>query len=531
MRRITLFALLVTLAPALGAQAPSGFRTFQDPKTGLTFHYPTDYTQIPLPPTEQALAAKYIRTRQEPSLIQARIRQKPEVTIFAFPIGQESETAAAGEDPGSTPKEEEGPRTIREAMELSGRVRTFNEFREKRLGPWKTNPLEGKEGFFDLELKKGAGEGSPLGFLFFKEESGWILGAYAITYEPAIRPLRTLIGRIGKSLMIDASAVSDAAARKYRYKDLPAEELRIRVRQDLAKGWKAQDTDRYILVNHSRNGRLVGKIARDVEAMRDLYQELFPPGQQLDAVSVIRICRNQEEYHLYGGPRGTGGYWHPGNEELVFYDYKQTTIEANDQDRRRTTDRDSLLVLYHEAFHQYIYYAVGEVTPHDWFNEGHGDFFSGALIPTYGTKVAKIEPSPWRFFRAKAQHETRKGWVPLENLLRAERKEYYDPKRIGDYYSAGWAFVYFMRSSETIKENPAWAGMLDRYFDTLKSVYQQQVDLKGPDPSLAEKQDAGRVGREKALNAMLEGVDLPTLELAWTDYIKGLRNPWPGRTR
>jgi hypothetical protein len=30
---------------------------------------------------------------------------------------------------------------------------------------------------------------------------------------------------------------------------------------------------------------------------------------------------------------------------------------------------------------------------------------------------------------------------------------------------------------------------------------------------------------------MLDGVDLPALELAWTEYIKSLRNPWPGRTR
>ena len=59
---------------------------------------------------------------------------------------------------------------------------------------------------------------------------------------------------------------------------------------------------------------------------------------------------------------------------------------------RRTSNRDSLLVLYHEAFHQYIYYAVGEVAPHDWFNEGHGDYFSGAVIPTYGKKVTRLQP-------------------------------------------------------------------------------------------------------------------------------------------
>ena len=27
--------------------------------------------------------------------------------------------------------------------------------------------------------------------------------------------------------------------------------------------------------------------------------------------------KSLDEYHQYGGPPGTGGYWHPGEEELV----------------------------------------------------------------------------------------------------------------------------------------------------------------------------------------------------------------------
>ena len=45
---------------------------------------------------------------------------------------------------------------------------------------------------------------------------------------------------------------------------------------------------------------------------------------------------------------------------------------------------DTLAVLYHEAFHQFIFYSVGEVAPHSWFNEGHGDYFSGADVVGFG---------------------------------------------------------------------------------------------------------------------------------------------------
>ena len=53
----------------------------------------------------------------------------------------------------------------------------------------------------------------------------------------------------------------------------------------------------------------------------------------------------------------------------------------------------TLAVLYHEAFHQYIYYSVGKVAPHSWFNEGHGDYYAGAR---YADKKFTIRPFAWR---------------------------------------------------------------------------------------------------------------------------------------
>ena len=82
----------------------------------------------------------------------------------------------------------------------------------------------------------------------------------------------------------------------------------------------------------------------------------------------MRVCGDRKEYHEYGGPGGSAGYWNSGSEELVFYDAS----------RSKKIDDDTVSVLYHEAFHQYIYYSVGNVAPHSWFNEGHGDYYAGA---------------------------------------------------------------------------------------------------------------------------------------------------------
>jgi hypothetical protein len=344
---------------------------------------------------------------------------------------------------------------------------------------------------------------------------------------------------IGQSLKFPdpiAQAATDAASlaaleRLYPPGKYRAAEHRKKVRRGLARGWKAIDTENYIIVHHSTDEKLINKIARDIEAMRALYAGLFPPVRQTESVSIVRVCRNRSEFLAYGGPPTAGGYWHPGNEELVFYDYDQTTLdnEKAGLDTRKTTDRDSLLVLYHEAFHQYIHYAVGEIAPHDWFNEGHGDYFSGAVIPQYGTKVDRVGPSWWRLHRAKDQCELGKGFVPLRDLLHAERKDYYNSQRISDFYAAGWSFVYFMRESEKVRKHPRWSLILDGYFEALKKSYLQEMEQKGENAALPEKLAAQAAARRSALKACLEDVDLSDLEAEWKAFVVKMKDPWPDK--
>ena len=271
-------------------------------------------------------------------------------------------------------------------------------------------------------------------------------------------------------------------------------------------------------------GGLIQRITRDIEAMRSFYMELFPPSGEVDRVSVLRLCQTKEEYHQYGGPPNSGGYWHPGNEELVLFDYSYTQRTLTPAQKkamrgRKLTSKDSMLVMRHEAFHQYIFYAIGEFSPHDWFNEGYGDYFSGAVVNTNSGRVRRIQPSPWRVELAKRMAAGGKGSLPLEKILRAERAEFYNRSRVGDYYAGAWSFVYFLKQSKEVQRHERWSTLLGTYFGAVQEAYREQLEKFGVRPTLANKQVASFEARKAALDRTLDGVDLQELERAWRAWV------------
>jgi len=269
-------------------------------------------------------------------------------------------------------------------------------------------------------------------------------------------------------------------------------------KRKLIEGWDAIDTENYLIVyNKDVKRRLIKTIAKHIEAIRrDVYEKLFPPARDVKAVSVVRVCKDRAEYHRYGGPGGSAGYWSRGDEELVFY-----------QDK--SNKKDSLRVLYHEAFHQYIHYAVGDVAPHSWFNEGHGDYFAGH---NYRGRRFHAAPFRWRT-GVIANAFSRKTYVPLEKFLKYTQGQYY--ANPGLCYAQGWSFVYFLREVERrkIRRYKKYWGLLDRYFEAIKrnvkSVKEKGLEgLNEPEP---EPEPAG---------GDAEPPSLPRLP--------GLEKPFPG---
>jgi len=224
-------------------------------------------------------------------------------------------------------------------------------------------------------------------------------------------------------------------------------------KRKLIEGWDALDTEHYLIVYNKEVKRgLLRTIAKHIEAIRaQVYEQLFPPAKEVTAVSVVRVCKDSAEYHRYGGPGASAGYWSPGDEELVFY-----------QDK--SNKRDSLRVLYHEAFHQYIHYAVGDVAPHSWFNEGHGDYFAG-----HNYRNGKFIPAPFQWRTGIiANALSQKTYVPLREFLKYTQGQYYS--NAGLCYAEGWSFVYFLREVERTKNKKykQYWGLLDKYFEAIK---------------------------------------------------------------
>lgn len=542
MRRVAAGSLLVVAA--VGAQAPPpGYKTYENKSQRVTFVYPVAYQEVPLPPTEQVTVAKFVLQKRPEELAKVDDRiyavVKPQLEVFYFALPAATTGAAVAEPPDAGGAGgDKGPTTLREAMEAQSRVKSWAEFTD-RLQGWRLDADEKKPGNFHMVFNgQWNGRGTvPVGYLVKKQEGTAVFGVFGYTLVEHQKVLQAQVTKVGASLKLASDTASDAAEeaieRLYTAGKFRAVEWRKKARAELAKGWKALDTENFLIVHHSKNEGLIRRIARDVEAMRAFYSDLFPATGAMDRLSIVRICRTADEYHQYGGPPGTGGYFHPGNEELVFYDYSYTMKTLDDDERKRLgkaklTDDDSLLVLYHEAFHQYIHYAIGEFSPHDWFNEGYGDYFSGAEVGETG-RVIRIDPSPWRIHTAKDMCEFGIGFIPLKEILEAERAAFYNPARIRWFYAGAWSFVYFLKHSKEVAAHPQWSKLLLTYFTAVKSCYQAELGKLGEQPDIGKKQFAGVLARKQALKQTLADLDLAALEKSWRKWVVDMKDPWPSK--
>jgi hypothetical protein len=152
-------------------------------------------------------------------------------------------------------------------------------------------------------------------------------------------------------------------------------------------------------------------------------------------------------------------------------------------DQRPRTD--TLGVMNHEAFHQYIYYFYGELSPHSWYNEGQGDYFAGAKM-TKSFRVTEYGNPPGGIARADFAKEmvrlARQGKsldqgaaAPLKELLRYHQPQYYD-RRGGPvaYYPQGWSFVHFLREGKGLKA--PWKAILPDYLDALLAARHEAAE-------------------------------------------------------
>ncbi len=308
-------------------------------------------------------------------------------------------------------------------------------------------------------------------------------------------------------------------------KKLKGDDKREAIKSSVAgnPGWWSLDTENYVFLTNVTSKRTIQSLAKQIETIREkVYEPMFPPSKELDAICIVRVFEEQSEYHQYGGPRGSAGYWDSSREELVLFRNFESVSKSKSASYTKS-------VMYHEAFHQYIYYAVGDLAPHSWFNEGHGDYFAGMVVS--GSRVTS-KPFSWRVATLKRRMSTGKGLIPIRSLVRLPQREYYS--NAGLKYSQGWALVYFLREVTNKKE---WQAIPDKYFAYLRdnvAAFRQEKKAKGDTsgepvegiPGVMEYNFSDREKVEQilkdAIDRGFEGVDYEELDEAYQKWIERL---------
>lgn len=275
--------------------------------------------------------------------------------------------------------------------------------------------------------------------------------------------------------------------------EIPDHPSRAAARKSIAnmRGWWYAETMEYIFLSDIRSATgkgLVRELQETLPALRRAFATLIPPFDEKTDVSVVRIFEEQEAYRQYVGNKleWSAGLWSPMRRELV--------ILSQGRDREQTLE-----IIRHEAFHQYLFYASAMIENAVWFNEGHACFFEGAEVDAKG----RVEiPENRRVAHLLREFDAVTAQIPV--TLKADYAAFYNgAERLRQLnYTTAWALVYFLRKGAPSERLTAYAGILGAYLKALAET----------------KDDAA------ATAAAFEGIDMPRFQKDFADFWRKGRN-------
>jgi tetratricopeptide (TPR) repeat protein len=200
-------------------------------------------------------------------------------------------------------------------------------------------------------------------------------------------------------------------------------------------------------------------ISGQLELIRKLYVKVFEK-TKIDLPKrkyTVIVYANAKEYHANGGPEGAGGHYDPEIRQLFLFRYPK--------------NEDLQLVLFHEAFHQFLHPYLQRAP--QWFNEGFGDYFGATKYVRVPEEGMRIQPNPWRL--GKVKEAINDGTAhPLKDLLLMSRAELYDKATVGMNYAQAWSFIYFLCEYDDRRYFP----VLGKYFNALRAGKDQDEAYK-----------------------------------------------------
>lgn len=528
-------ALVLALAPPLLAQ---GRAKFENPTEGYRIWVNKAIKAVPTEPNERQALAKW---GEKLELKDKSFRGEVDCTVMLVRI-KKGKGPVTGGQPKPEEEPEPEPTSIREqSVEALNSGTTPEEFLKKRGYRSALGAVEGERAVKSKDgqefvVKQWVGDAFddrryqhnqvPMIRTYMLESEQEYFGLVAL--GPFVDKWRDIVEDMAKSLeRIQLGSAEDATSGE----EFTNADFREQVRKKLVKGWAAYDTDHFIFVTNSKNKKLIDQILVDLEIMRSAYLSRFPPAEGVDmesVISAVRFCETYDDYTAYGGPPGTGGYWNFVDEELVLVDVQTLDFKAMKQymDREKLENLKNIQVLdvlYHEAMHQYFFYANGNLAPASWYNEGFGEVFGGAVPDRRKAEVARVDKNKFRLFWIKQCQRTNR-WPDLRAFLKMTQGEFYGASSLQNYAFA-WSFCYFLEEHrKDPKGNKAWGGIPDAYLKNLREATKQKreslgIDKKDKEWLVAFTNELQKVAYEKTF----EGIDMDELEKAWIEAIKKYR--------
>jgi len=262
--------------------------------------------------------------------------------------------------------------------------------------------------------------------------------------------------------------------------------------------WRALPTPsrKFIIVTSSDNDRFLKEVIDRLEKSREVFEEDFPPPADFDAVSIVRVCDSEEEFHTYGGTGGgVAGWFNPGSTELVLYD--AVNVDRN----------SSYAVMSHEAFHQYCHFLFGQSEAHRWFDEGHGDYYGGIEIKGSRVKITPTMPAGLNRLPVIKQMAREGTYKPVEEHINYSHREWQSqgPSNVS-CYAQSWSIIYYLRQGTLGKVGrrywrKEYEGIIPGYVETLAAGFSEAyAEILAERQERADSQKRELTAEERDIN-------------------------------
>jgi len=238
-------------------------------------------------------------------------------------------------------------------------------------------------------------------------------------------------------------------------------------------GWSVVTTPskKFIIVTSSVKRNFLDELIKRLEGSRTVFEKDFPPSPDFNAISIVRVCATEEEFHQYGGTGdGVAGWFSPMTTELVLYD-------AVNIDRNMT-----YAVVVHESFHQYCHFLFGQAEAHRWFDEGHGDYYGGLEFKTSRPKITPTMPSGLDRYGEIKEMIRAESYKPVKEHINQDHRQWQSQGPTGvSSYAQSWSIIYYLRQGAEGKVprkfwNPDYAEIIPNYVRVLTAEYKKLFD-------------------------------------------------------